>query len=934
MSIHPKSPGRNEPADSSRAGPDIVRTVLRAIETSTQDALVVMDQRGRSPYWNEAAERMFGHSWDEAVGQKLHDFMVHAHYHDEFQAGFEEYQHTGEGPAVGYLIETEGLHKDGQEIPVELSVTPVETSEGWHSVGVMREISGRRELDEELREAKEYAEQMNNQLEAAIEHANRLAVEAHVADQAKSEFLANMSHEIRTPMNGVIGMASLLLDTELDDEQREYVETIRGSAEALLRIINDILDFSKIEAGKLELENIDFDLIRTVEESSTILASKAQEKGLELICHVSPEIRGSLRGDPGRLRQVLLNLAGNSIKFTQEGEIAIKLELEEQKSDRVKIRFSVSDTGIGIPKDRRSVLFESFSQVDSSITRKYGGTGLGLAICKRLAEMMGGEIGVESELGVGSTFWFTAVIDTQPGARTTDLVVPESIRKARILVIDDRESFREMMRAYLSAFGLRVETASTGEAALSMLREASRAQDAYKLAFIDATLTGADIVELARAINSNPLIENVGLILVTDLGDRRDRALLRERGYLGQLTKPVKQNELRNWLLQLQDAKEGPDAKGGHHFVARDTLMGRHRKKHRLLVAEDNIVNQKVAIKILEKLGHQADIVNNGREAVEALEKHRYPLVLMDIQMPEMDGLAATDAIRAKEKELEYRPVIVAMTAHAKDGDRQRCLEAGMDDYVSKPVRKQELEKVLDRWLTPRESLAGPSLVDAVAEQVESDAAQWSGESKDVDLASAAEDMCLEPDEYAELLAGFVEDAAKRLVELSEGLGNGDRVVVESQAHAVKGSALNLRLGSMGEKAAELERAAKAGDDLSSFEMAGLERDLEAAKAALSRWEETQAPRADAIPPPPMTCSEPVDLEEAGPLIQKLLKVVKRRNLTRALSFSEELIALCDERSWNELGQVAYEIRKRARQANLSALREMAKDLSRFLEED
>ena len=931
MSIHPSRPNESSPADSSEPGRNVIEALLRAIETSTQDAVVVMDHEGKITFWNDAAERMFGHSREEALGQSLHTFMVHAHYHDDFHAGFAEYQRSGEGAAVGYIIETEGLHKEGKEIPVELSVTPVKTEEGWQAVGIMRDVSGRSELDEELREAKEYAEQMNNQLEAAIEHANRLAVEAHVADQAKSEFLANMSHEIRTPMNGVIGMASLLRDTKLDDEQQEYVETIRGSAEALLRIINDILDFSKIEAGKLELETIDFDLVRVVEESSTILASKAQEKGLEFICFIDPAIHSHLRGDPGRLRQVLINLAGNSIKFTQKGEISVKLELEESDGESVKIRFTISDTGIGIPKDRRSTLFDSFSQVDASITRKYGGTGLGLAICKSLSEMMQGEIGVESELGKGSTFWFTAVFEVQPGGRTTALLMPEGVRGQRVLVVDDNDTVQAMMRAYTTAFGLRLDAVSTGDAAQTSLREASRAGDPYKLVFIDGALTSTDVFELARTIKTNPLIEGLGLIMVNDLGDRKDRTLLRERGFLGALSKPVKRAELRNWLLSLHDKEGGGDDESARRFVARDTLMGRYRKKERLLVAEDNIVNQKVAIKILEKLGHRADILGNGREAVEALEKHQYPLVLMDIQMPEMDGFAATGAIRAKEKLLGYRPVIVAMTAHAMDGDRQQCLDGGMDDYVSKPVRKDELEKVLDRWLTVQETGAVSLPADTAPGTVDE---AWVGNSRELDLSAAAEDMCLDLEEYAELLSGFIEDAATRLVALADGLRDDDREIIENQAHAIKGSALNLRLNSMGETAAELEKAAKAGEDLSEYQTNGLEEALEQAKAALQRYEEANAPHADAIPPPPMAASNPVDLDEAGPLIQKLLKVVKRRNLTRALSFSEELIDLCGKRGWTELAQVAQEVKKRARQANLSALREMARDLSRFLEDE
>ena len=923
-------PDHTESSGTSACGPDpqSVRDLLAlAIDSAAQDAVAVIDHQGKVTFWNGAAERMFGYSRSEALGRDLHDLIVAEGYHADFRSGFEQFQETGEGSAVGYIIETEGIHKDGREVPLELSVTPVPCGTCWNAVGVMRDTSQRRDVDEELRQAKELAESMNDQLESAIEHANRLAVQAHVADQAKSEFLANMSHEIRTPMNGVIGMVTLLLDTDLDADQREYVETIRSSAEALLRIINDILDFSKIEAGKLELERIDFELDRVVEEASTILATKSQEKGLDLVCFVDPTMRSHVRGDPGRVRQILLNLAGNSIKFTEKGEIAITVRLEEETEDRIKARFSVSDTGIGIPPDRMGILFESFSQVDASITRRYGGTGLGLAICKRLAELMGGEIGVESTLGKGSTFWFTAVFEKQPGARTTRCLLSPDHRGQRVLVVESNATVRETLRTYLTALGFEVEVITDGEAALAALRESSRMGAPFRFVLIDGGLPAPGATELAYAITSNPLIANLSLVLVTRLTNRLERSVFRERGFAAQITKPVRRSDLYECLLALLGQRPQDEEEGARRFVARDTLLGRSKAGFRLLVAEDNVVNQKVALKILEKLGYTADVVGDGGEAVEAVARRRYDLIFMDVQMPVLGGFEATAQIRARQESLGYRPVVIAMTAHALQGDKQRCIDAGMDDYIPKPVRKEALEAALQRWLSDAPGDTAPEAPGPEAPPAEANAGVG---SVVLDLGTLAGEIGFEPPEYAELLDGFVEDAEKRLASLRAGVEQGERTVVEREAHALKGASFNLALKPMGEAAARLEKAASGGEPLPAEKLEELAAGLGAARGALDRWSAMQVPRADAIPPPIAPEGAPVDLDEIAPLMETLLKAVKRRNLTAALTSSEALITLARERGWIDLSEVAEEVRRRARQANLSALREMATELERF----
>jgi PAS domain S-box-containing protein len=1039
---------------------------MRTITDSAQDAIVMMDPAGRISYWNPGAERIFGQTSAEAIGQKLHAFLAPARYLDSFRASFPAFLATGSGSAVGRPIDLEGRRANGQEFPVQLSLSAVRLNRAWHAVGTMRDITEQKRAEAALREseekhrllienshdiiytltadavftfvsaawtallghveaqvvgqplarfvhpddlpgllsflegagktaereesveyrvqdlygswfwhtssavplrdedgavagfegiarditaqkqaedaierfrvgfeqgavgqsltsldgrfievnaalaamvgysiedlagrrfsdlahpddrpvgdaaqneltsekgvrrfekryitrdgaivwadvnvalvcnkrgdpdyfvatfvditarkeAEEGLRETNVQLELAIARAIELAAEADQANAAKSEFLANMSHEIRTPMNGVIGMTGLLLDTPLDQEQRRYAETVRTSGESLLAILNDILDFSKIEAGKMELETLDFDLRTLLNDFAVLLATRAHETGLEFICAAAPDVPGHLSGDAGRLRQILLNLAGNAVKFTHHGEVAVRASLEWEADAEVMLRFSVKDTGIGIPADKQGLLFQKFTQADASTTRKYGGTGLGLAISKQLAEMMGGEIGLVSEEGKGSEFWFTARFAKQAN-RERNVAPPADIHGARILVVDDNATNREVLTAQLEAWGARPDEALGGSGALVALSQARDENDPYAAAILDMQMPGMNGAELARAIKADPYLARTTLVLMTSLGGRNDAREMEEIGFDAYLVKPVRQSDLFDCLAGVL---AGPVVAGADETEptplgpAHDSTDEVRRGAVRILLAEDNITNQQVALGILKKLGYRADAVANGAEAIRSLETIPYDLVLMDVQMPEMDGLQAACRIRDPGSAvLQHGIPIVAMTAHALAGDRESCLEAGMNDYVTKPVSPRALSEALGRWL-PR-GAATPRSVPAASESAgpksagpksAGPAAPATGKEVELPVFDRAGMLArmMGDEELARLVVdGFLEDVPTHVEALKCCLESDDATGALRAVHTIKGASANVGGEALRAAALETERAGQSG---------------------------------------------------------------------------------------------------------------------------
>jgi signal transduction histidine kinase/CheY-like chemotaxis protein/HPt (histidine-containing phosphotransfer) domain-containing protein len=693
-----------------------------------------------------------------------------------------------------------GLSKDGRQLPIELGLNPISTPKGTFVLASIVDITERKRAEATLQDN-------NRQLQEATARATEMAGQAAAANAAKSDFLANMSHEIRTPMNGVIGMTGLLLDTALDAEQRRYAETIRTSGEALLTLLNDVLDLSKIEAGKLELETLDFDLQVVLDDFAAPLALRAQAKGLELICAAAPSVPTEVSGDPGRLRQILTNLTTNAVKFTAQGEVVVQARLAAETPTQAVIRFTIRDTGIGIPLEAQDRLFQKFSQADASTARRFGGTGLGLVIAKQLTELMGGEIGVTSQEGVGSEFWFTVCLGKQM-PRPKPAEPPAGLRGVPVLVVDDSDTVRQVLLAQLAAWGVRAEATLDGPTALEVLIRAQQAGDPFRAAILDRQMPGMDGAALAQAIRADTRLGQTCLLLMTS-DQRIADGDMQQLGVAACLIKPVRQSELLDCLSAVL----------AHTAVTRPapirmpapTFPELLRDGARILVVDDNAVNQEVASGMLRKLGLRADAVANGLEAIKALQAIPYDLVLMDVQMAEMDGLHATRIIRDPHSAVRHHGIpIIAMTANAMQGDQQRCLEAGMNGYISKPVAPRALVEVLNTWL-PQAPQTITSSRSAATETTDA----MNASEPDVPIFDRAGMLArlMEDADLAEIIiARFLESAPRQIESLRTFLEGGNAMDAERQAHSLKGAAANVGAECVRRVALALEQAAAAGD--------------------------------------------------------------------------------------------------------------------------
>jgi PAS domain S-box-containing protein len=656
------------------------RDLLRTLIDYLPDLIYVKDTERRFLLANKSLAEVLGAPSPEAVlGKTVFDF-----YPEEIARGFDESDQavlrTGQS-----LINFEDTISDptGRIEFVLTTLIPHRDSNGEivGFVGIDRDITKRKRVERQLHDAMKAAE---------------------TASRAKSEFLANMSHEIRTPMNGVLGMTRLALETDLTAEQREYLGMVKTSADSLLTVINDILDFSKIEAGKLDLDIIEFDLRDSLEETLKTMALRAGEKGLELLCDVHPDTPDIIRGDPTRLGQVVINLVSNAIKFTESGEVTVKVEKQVEEPGNPLLHFTVSDTGIGIPPEKQKLIFEAFSQADSSTTRKYGGTGLGLTISLRLVQMMGGAMWLHSEVGKGTDFHFS--VHLEQGTRSVDEIPEayEKLRGVRVLVVDDNSTNRRILEAVLRRWGMNPVLAEGGRSALVHLQEACTARDPYALVVSDVMMPEMDGFELVEHIRRTVEVERATVVLLTSAGQLGDSAKCRELGVSAYLTKPVKQSELRDAIAKALAARE-QDRAALQRNQRPAPAQQPTPKALRILLAEDNLTNQRLTVRLLETCGHSVTVTNNGFEALATLEQHSFDVVLMDVQMPGMDGLEATAAIREAERQRGGHLPIIAMTAHAMKGDRERCLEAGMDGYLAKPINPRGLYEVLEMHANHRE---------------------------------------------------------------------------------------------------------------------------------------------------------------------------------------------------------------------------------------
>jgi two-component system, sensor histidine kinase and response regulator len=753
--------------------------LLATIVEQSSEAIWTKDLGGHITSWNSGAAAMFGYAPDEAMGRALN---VGESTPEEDR---ERMRRLMAGEKFSY--DARSSTRSGTGIDIQVAVAPLlnDANQCIGSIAVARDVTQHKRSEEALRLAREAAE---------------------AANHAKSSFLARMSHEIRTPMNGVLGMTELLLETGLTSTQRMYAETVQRSGQNLLGIINDLLDFSKIEAGKLELETVDMDLRRTIEDIVDLLAERAHARGLELAYVIPPDLQTQLRGDPLRLGQVLTNLVGNAIKFTDQGSVVIRVTSLDETARNVRMRFDVIDTGVGISRDAQSRIFDEFSQGDGSTTRKHGGSGLGLAISKQLVEMMGGSVHVDSAPGVGSTFWFTGNFEKQESPLNEPRSAPMlALTGVRALIVESNTVNRGILHSQLNSWGMANRVAATPDQAVEMLRKAAARGAPFDIAIIDLGIPGMDALELARAIRGRADIAKARLVLLTRRqADIRNAA---EAGIDACLSKPVRQSVLYNCLVNVIAGRPQEDLP--MPAVSESMNTAPHGTRGRILLVEDNLINQQVALGILQIQGYSVTVVSNGREALDAYAQGNFDLILMDCHMPEMDGFEATKAIRAREVASNYRHVpIIALTANAMAHDREECLSVGMDDHLSKPFNTQTLQAMLARWMEPADSArmqrtepgekAGNDGAGVLDRQVLGELARVTTNGR--------------PELLANVIDLYLVESPKLLLRLSHAAKAGDAPEIVRMAHSLKSSSANVGAMALSRYCEQAEKSARRAD--------------------------------------------------------------------------------------------------------------------------
>jgi two-component system sensor histidine kinase/response regulator len=782
------------------------QVLLSTFRATSPDHIYVKDLESRFVWVSESLARSLNCSVQQVLGKTDADFFAadKAHAYREAEVELIRSGRPIENRTVKHVW------PDGH-VTWSLNVAMPVRNERGEIIGIWgtnKDITQSKLLEEALASRTAELQGANTQLERATEA-------ALAASEAKSAFLANMSHEIRTPMNGVIGMTELLLDTPLDHTQRDYADTIRRSAGNLLTVINDILDFSKVEAGKLELEDSEVDVRAAVEEVSRLISIQADSKGLEVIVHIDPAIPERMRGDEARLRQILFNLCGNAVKFTSRGEIVVEARCVQTDAEGTTARFAVRDTGIGIPENRLESLFAPFTQVDASTTRRFGGTGLGLSIVKRLAKLMGGEAGVESKEGLGSSFWFTARFRPSLGAQPPALGLT-GLRGQRVLVVDDNETNRKVLAEKLKRWELDCVCVSSAEEALRTMRAAHRPFD---VALLDHQMPDCDGAELGRRINADPNLKTTRLVLLTSSGQGSDREQFEKLGFAGFLIKPVTRSDLVETLSVVLACDSSVWHTLTHPIVTPKLLKERRGSEtRRILVAEDDAINRKVAVGLLKRMGYEADAVEDGRQAVEAWSKGRYHLILMDCQMPDMDGYAAAQEIRRQEPSGRHIPII-ALTANAMAGAEAGCKAAGMDAYIAKPFDRDHLEACLDVYLA-KDAVASSGTTGQVKALNQPDTGATANPPETsaplsprppIDLEALKTLTAGDAEFQQDLIQTYIEGGEASLKAIDHALSVGDVKSVARIAHKLKANSGYLRAADASNAAAELDAAATAG---------------------------------------------------------------------------------------------------------------------------